>query len=134
MQPQITLVLVAVGLIPAVTLQMTNHPAGVHLVTGSAYLGMQGAAGDGGEASIGALVHIIAYKAGAEAFRSVEQEVVNLRLGMSVGQISGPVTPVVEHLAQYHVGVGGDLCVKDGVYSALCGVAELAQWGASSGT
>ena len=112
---------------------MADHPAGIHLEARRHCLGMQAPAGDGGEAVVHALEYLVPHKTGAEALRPVELEVIALRLGVPVGQIAGPVPPVVQHLAQHHIGPGGDILVKDGVYPALGHIAELAHAGVDPG-
>ena len=125
--------IVAGGLQPGVAVQMADHPAGIHLEARRHCLGMQAPAGDGGEAVVHALEYLVPHKTGAEALRPVELEVIALRLGGPVGQIAGPVPPVVQHLAQHHIGPGGDILVKDGVYPALGHIAELAHAGVDPG-
>ena len=75
MQPYIRFVFTAVSLQPGIAGQVADHPAGVHQIAGSCGLGMEPAAGDGGEAVVHALENIVADKAGAEAFRTVKLEV-----------------------------------------------------------
>ena len=80
-----------------------------------------------------ALEHLVPHKAGPEALGPVKEEEVGLRLGMPVGQIAGPVPPVVQHLPQDHVGARADLVVENGVDPPLGHAAELARAGVFPG-
>ena len=125
-QPHIGIVLKAAGLQPGISGKMTDHPAGVHKIAGSCRLGMKPAAGNRGEAVVNTLEDVVADEAGAKAFRAVKFEVVELRLGMSVRQISGPVAAVVHDFTQDHIGIRIDVDVNNGIDLTIGGIAEFA--------
>ena len=87
-----------------------------------------------GKAVVHAFIHLIPYEAGSKPFRPVELEKICLRLGMSVGQVSGPVSPVVEHLAQYHVGFRADVVVENRIDPALRHISKFSHAGISPGS
>ena len=60
---------------------------------------MELAAADRREGIVDALIDIVTDKAGTETFRTVELEVVKLRLRMAVRQETGPVTAIIQHFA-----------------------------------
>ena len=63
-KPCVPFVLAAVCLEPGITLQVPDHPGGIHLETRGHGLGMQRPAGDGGEAVVHAFEHLVSHKAG----------------------------------------------------------------------
>ena len=88
MQPCITLILAAVCLKPGISLQMADHPAGIHHKSRGHCLGMQFAAWNGRKASVHTFKHLIPYKTGTKSFRTVKFKIVAFRLVMLMGQIS----------------------------------------------
>ena len=125
MHPCISLILAAVRLKPRITVDMADHPAGIHLESRRDCLGMKLSARYCGEAVVHALEYLIAYEACTKSLRTVELEQVCLRLRVSVRKISGPVTSVIQHLSKHHVRLRRNIMVKDGIHTALCHVAEL---------
>ena len=65
-------------------------------------------------------------KAGAEAVGIVKAVEVDLRLGVMMGRIAGPLAGVAEHLTQDHVGEGGVVIVEEGLDLPLHGAHQLA--------
>ena len=86
------------------------------------------------EAFVHALKYPVSDKARAEALRAVKQEVVQLRLRMPVRKIAGPVAPVIENLAQHHVGGGLNVVVENGIDSSFGDISELADTGITPGS
>lgn len=95
---------------------------------------METAAGDGAKASFHTFIHLITDKAGPKTLRTVKFKVVGFRLGMLVGQITGPVAWVVQDFAQYHVGLRGDIVVENSIYPTISHIAEFALAGISPGS
>ena len=126
MHPCISLILAAVRLKPRITVDMADHPAGIHLESRRNSLRMKLSARYRGKAVVHALKYLVAHEACSETFRPVEFEQVCLRLRVSVRKISGPVTSVIQHLSKHHVRLRGNVMVKDGIHAALCYVAEFA--------
>ena len=85
-EPNIGIVLAAVGLQPGVAGQMADHPAGIHQEAGGCRLGMESAAGDRGEAVVHALEDVVADEAGAESLRAVKFEIVEFGWGCLWGR------------------------------------------------
>ena len=87
MHPCISLILAAVRLKPRITVDMADHPAGIHLESRRNSLRMKLSARYRGKAVVHALKHLVAHEACSETFRPVEFEQVRLRLRMSVRKI-----------------------------------------------
>ena len=64
MEPQVSLVFIAVALMPWIAFQVADHPAGIHLIAGCCCLGMQLSTGNSGKAFIYTLKNFIADKTG----------------------------------------------------------------------
>lgn len=94
-QPCISLVFTAVCLQPWITVDMTDHPAGIHLESRRNCLRMKLSSRYRRETVVHTLEYLISDKARPEAFRTVEFEQVRLRLRMPVRKISGPVPSVI---------------------------------------
>ena len=103
---------------------MADAPGIAHGVARRGGLGVE-AAGDDGAAVVAGLVDLAVGKAGAEALGIVKAVEVDLRLGVVVGGIGGPLAGVVQHLAQNHVGEGGVVVVKEGLDLPLHAAQQL---------
>ena len=105
MKPGISLILAAVCLQPRISVNVANHPACIHLISRCNCLRMKLSSWNCGKALVCTLKYLITDKACSESFRMVKFEEVCLRLRMSVRQVSGPVSSVIEDLTKYHVGL-----------------------------
>ena len=133
MQPYVPLIFAAVCLQPWISINMTDHPAGIHLISRSHRLRMQFSSRNSREASIYTLKYTVSHKTGAKPLRMVKLKIISFRLGMSVRQIPGPVPPVIQDFSQNHIGCRLDVVVKDRIDSSLGRVAEKADAGIDPG-
>ena len=81
---------------------------------------------DDGAAVLLGLVDVAVGETGAEAVRIVETVEIDLRLGMVMRRIGGPLAGTVQHLAQHHVGEGGVVIVEEGLDLPLHSAHQLA--------
>ena len=88
MHPHISLIFTSVRLKPWIAINVTDHPACVHLKSRCHCLWMKLSTRNCGKAVIHTFEYLISDEACSESFRSVELEQVCLRLRMSVRQIS----------------------------------------------
>ena len=133
MHPDISFIFTAVCLQPRISLQMTDHPAGIHLESRCNCLRMKFSSRNCGKTSVCTLKYLITNKACTKSFRTIKFEIVGFRLRMSVRQISGPVTSVIQNFTQNHVGIWSDIMIKDCIYSSLCYISKFTNTGISPG-